>query len=61
MKITSTSTIEFPKLGIVIEAGKVVDLPEDKEVAAVILASPYIHKVEPGNGKGKQEVEKSSE
>jgi hypothetical protein len=45
MKVTSTKSISFPKLGWGISAGEVRELPEDKEAQARILAEPEISEV----------------
>ena len=38
MKVTSTRSVDFPKLGWAISAGETRELPEDKAAQKVILA-----------------------
>lgn len=47
MKVTSTSNVDFPKLGFAINAGEVRDPPEDADAQAQILAHPDIIEVKP--------------
>jgi hypothetical protein len=42
MKVTSTKSISFPKLGWGITAGEERELPEDKEAQERILSEPDI-------------------
>lgn len=46
MKVTSTTSITFPKLGWAISAGDEKELPDDKEAQARILSEPCIQPVE---------------
>lgn len=50
MKVTSTKSISFPKLGWAISAGETKELPEDEVAQKRILAEPEVTAVE-----GKQE------
>jgi hypothetical protein len=49
--VTSTHSVEFPKLAWAITAGEVVELPADKEAQAQILAHPDITPVVEKRGK----------
>ena len=44
-KVIANTTIEFPKLNIVLQEGEVTELPDDSETVAVILASPHVQEV----------------
>lgn len=44
-KALSTQTIEWPKLGFVLEAGVETELPTDKDAQEIILAHPDVKKV----------------
>lgn len=44
-KVTSKSSVSFPKLNWGINAGTERELPKDKEACAVILAHPDISEV----------------
>lgn len=62
MKVTSTKTVSFSKIGWGIHAGETRDLPEEKEKQEVILAHPAISQVgatrsTPSNEGGKVESE----
>jgi hypothetical protein len=45
MKVTSSKSLRFVKLGWGITAGEVKELPEDKEAQKRILAEPEISEV----------------
>lgn len=45
MKITSSMTIDFPKLGFSIEKGEIKDLPDDKKAQEIILSNSYVSEV----------------
>lgn len=44
-KITSTETVEWPKLGFSIRAGEEKDLPADKDAQKIILSHNAISEV----------------
>ena len=45
MKVTSTKTADFPKLGWSIQKDEVKELPESKEAQEQIISRPYITEV----------------
>ena len=51
MKVTSTKNISFPKLNWGINKGEVRELPEEKDVAEIILANPVISEVKANSTK----------
>lgn len=56
MKVTSNTSVEFPKLKWAISPGEEKDLPDDKQAQEIVLAHPDIAKVEkPSPKRGKDD------